>query len=230
MPVWSKLSRIPGFVAFNGTVVRVVSQHPWITIRLRGHRSYVGGLWDSVGRLQFDFLRAQGLEPRHYVLDIGCGSLRAGVHLIQYLEPGHYLGMEKEQLLLDSGIQKELGLNVYREKKPVLIASAAFEFERFGQTPDFALAQSVFTHMTPDVIKDCLRKLRASISPTGAFYATYFEASEAVQNPTKSNDLAGFRYTRAEMLGFGRETGWKAEYIGDWNHPRDQVMVRYLPG
>ncbi len=38
----------------------------------------VGGLWDEIGQLQFDFLRAKGLLPRHKLLDFGCGSLRGG--------------------------------------------------------------------------------------------------------------------------------------------------------
>jgi hypothetical protein len=29
------------------------------------------------------------------------------------------------------------------------------------------------------------------------------------------------------MEEFGKQTGWKPEYIGDWNHPRSQMMMRY---
>ena len=61
-------------------------------IKEMGHRQYVGGCWDEIGRLQFDYLVSQGLRPNHYLLDIACGSLRAGIHFIPYLEPGHYLG------------------------------------------------------------------------------------------------------------------------------------------
>jgi hypothetical protein len=53
-----------------------------------GHRGFIGGLWDELGRLQVDFPVSEGLEPAHVLLDIGCGSLRGGVHLIPYLEPG----------------------------------------------------------------------------------------------------------------------------------------------
>ena len=38
------------------------------------HRDMVGGMWDEIGRLQFEFLRARGLKPNHRLLDIGCGS------------------------------------------------------------------------------------------------------------------------------------------------------------
>jgi cyclopropane fatty-acyl-phospholipid synthase-like methyltransferase len=58
----------------------------------------------------------EGLKPEHYLLDIGCGSLRGGVHFIAYLEPRHYFGIDKDEQLLEAGrgeIQ-QLGL----EKKP----------------------------------------------------------------------------------------------------------------
>ena len=86
-------------------------------VRQVGHRAYVGGLWDEMGRLQFDFLARRGLRPAHYPLDVGCGSLRGGVHFIAYLEEGHYLGLEKEPALLEGGVQ-ELGEELFLRKRP----------------------------------------------------------------------------------------------------------------
>ena len=60
------------------------------------HREQVGGLWDEVGALQIDFLRAQGLRPPDTLLDVGCGCLRGGVHLVGYLEPGRYYGIDRD--------------------------------------------------------------------------------------------------------------------------------------
>ncbi len=56
-----------------------------------GHRFYVGGHWEEIGKLQFDFLRSKGLKPESYLLDIACGSLRLGVKAIPFLEREHYL-------------------------------------------------------------------------------------------------------------------------------------------
>ena len=33
----------------------------------------------------------------------------------------------------------------------------------------------------------------------------------------------------AEMEEMGRETDWRAEYIGDWGHMRGQMLIRYTP-
>jgi len=194
-----------------------------------GHRDYVGGLWEELGGLQFDFLIREGLKPHHYLLDIGCGSLRAGVHFIPYLDPGHYLGIDKEKSLIWSGLEHELNDTLLVEKHPILIVSECFEFSRLGTRPDYALAQSVFTHLPPGKIHECFRKLRLVVRDSGRFLATYFETDQLVENPRLPHDHARFEYTRAQIEEFGRLNGWKAEYVGDWNHPRGQVIVRYLP-
>jgi hypothetical protein len=61
------------------------------------HRKAVGGLWDEIGRLQFDYFVSQGLVPHHRLLDLGCGSLRGGVHFIAYLDPDRYSGVDRSR-------------------------------------------------------------------------------------------------------------------------------------
>ena len=86
------------------------------SIGVLGHREYVGGMWEEIGRLQFDFLVQQGLKSTHCFLDIACGCLRGGINFIQYLEPGNYLGIEKESSLIDIGINTELGKDICEQK------------------------------------------------------------------------------------------------------------------
>jgi hypothetical protein len=182
-----------------------------------------------MGRLQFEFLVNEGLQPYHYLLDIACGSLRAGVHFIPYLEAGHYLGIDKEHELIRLGIKEELGSQLYELKKPRFVVSGDFQFDRFGVRPDYALAQSLFTHLPASLINACFRRLRLHIHEDGVFYATFFETETEISNPSKPHDHGYFGYTRRQMEGFGAGNGWKSEYIGDWNHPQGQVMVRYRP-
>ena len=40
------------------------------------HRDFVGGMWDEVGALQFEYMQSAGLRPGHRLLDMGCGALR----------------------------------------------------------------------------------------------------------------------------------------------------------
>jgi SAM-dependent methyltransferase len=194
-----------------------------------GHRAYVGGLWQEIGELQFDFLVRQGLQPHHYLLDIGCGALRGGVFFIPYLDAGHYFGIDKERALLEAGLHHEVGPELAARKRPRLWASPAFDFEAFGVRADFAIAQSLFTHLPPAPIGNCLEKLRSCVQPTGIFCATFFECDRPRQNPSEPHDHGYFAYTRDEMCDLGRRNGWTAEYVGRWNHPRDQRMMIYRP-
>src|ERR1700751_5555007 len=104
-------------------------------------------MWERRGQLQFDFLVSRGLRPEHVLLDIACGALRGGVHFIRYLDPGNYLGIEKEAALIRRALAKELPRDVRAEKRPELVVSGDFEFERFSKRANFALAQSLFTHL-----------------------------------------------------------------------------------
>jgi SAM-dependent methyltransferase len=196
-------------------------------IRKKGHRDYVGGGWEELGRIQFDFMVAQGLEPHHVLVDVACGSLRAGVHFIPYLDVGNYLGIDKEALLIERGIELELGADVAAEKKPELVVSDAFEFDRFSKKPDFGIANSLFTHLRPDHIELCLRNLRA----VGGcrFFTSFKEVERPVRNPWRSADYRGFSYTRRQMEEMGERTGWSPHYIGDWGHRRRAMMIEYRP-
>lgn len=196
-------------------------------VRLLGHREYVGGLWEELGRLQFDFMVQQGLQPHHYLCDIACGSLRAGVHFISYLEAGHYLGIEKEGDLVRAGVEEELGPELNELKQPRLVVSSEFEFDKFDVRPDFAIAQSLFTHLPSSLIDQCMSRLRPFIREDGSLYATFHETHTETKNPDDPHDHGYFAYTRAQMVDFGARNGWDAVYIGEWNHPRGQVMMRY---
>jgi SAM-dependent methyltransferase len=189
-----------------------------------GHRDYVGGMWETMGRLQFDFLLAQGLEPRHTLLDIACGSLRGGVHFIRYLDPGNYLGIEKEEALIKRALAKELPREVREQKRPELVVSGTFEFERFSKRADFSLAQSLFTHLNESDLELCLRKLRANVAAGHQLFATF--APGGRRNEGRSHARASFFYEPAHLEEIGRRTGFEPHYIGDWGHPRSQMMMR----
>ena len=192
-----------------------------------GHRVYVGGMWDEIGDLQFAFLKQQGLRPEQVLLDIACGSLRLGVKAIPYMQPGHYLGIEKEQQLLDAGVHQELGKTLLESKCPRLLCSADFSFDEFETPVDVAIAQSLFTHLPPPLIGLCLEKLRPWLKPEGCFFATFFEVEQERDNPSDPHDHGYFAYTREQMERFGADQGYRVDYIGEWGHPRDQVMVAY---
>lgn len=204
----------------------------------------VGGMWDEMGALQFDYLVSQGLKPAHHLLDVGCGSLRAGVRFIPYLETGHYYGIDISVPILEAA---EYVLQKYEltEKKPVLTHMEDFDFTVLDQKFDYGIAQSVFTHIPLNNIIMCLMNMDKVLVPGGRFYATFFvnpdgkhnlkplvpELSSAVPGPKTFEtyfDKDPFHYDMATFEWICQGTGLRVEYLGSWNHPRDQKMMVFI--
>ena len=192
------------------------------------------GQWDYLGRLQLDYLVERGLEPGHHLLDVGCGPLRAGVHFIEYLEPGHYAGVDKRGDVLEAAREIEVPRYGLESKEPTLLATDHFEFGKLGRTFDFAIAQSVFTHLPLNAIVRCLVEMGRVLNPGGRFYATIYEnphgklfLEDIQQSETGIShyDRDLYHYDQ-DALRFACEgTGLSFAYEGDWAHPNNQKMV-----
>lgn len=208
-------------------------QEPW-------HRTKIGGMWEEVGRLQFDFLVGEGLRPEYYLLDVGCGSLRGGVRFIDYLEPGHYYGVDPDTEVLTAGREVELPRYGLVEKEPRLVEMGDFGFGRLGQRFEFALAQSVFTHLPLNDIIRCLVEMEGALVPGGRFYATYFDNPGGkrhlapIEQPVKHGhpvttyfDRDPYHYDVATFEWICEGTALTVEHVGDWGHPRNQQMLRF---
>lgn len=199
------------------------------------HRELIGGLWEEMGALQIDFLRAQGLKPRHRVLDVGCGALRGGLPMIRYLRKGHYYGMDINASLLEAG-RGEVRAAGLDGKEPHLLEDARFDATSFGVTFDFAIAQSVFTHVTLNHVSAALNALHEVMKPRGTLFATYFPApvpghQDDIEHPrggvTTHHASNPFHYSSKELASLGSTAGWHTRDLGDWEHPRDQHMMAF---
>jgi SAM-dependent methyltransferase len=204
------------------------------------HRKVVGGMWDELGQLQLDFLTSQGLSPSHTLLDVGCGSLRGGVKFIPYLDPGGYWGIEKDPTLLQVGWDIELakcGLAT-RQPREQLVCLDDFQFSSLGAQFDYAIAQSVFTHMPLNRIRRCLARLAPAMRQHGRFYATFFEIDgsqdreddhvHAIGGVTSHSDRAFYHYQRPDFDFVVADQPWRLDYIGEWGHPRGQRMLLFI--
>jgi SAM-dependent methyltransferase len=200
----------------------------------RKHRRRVGGLWDEMGELQLRFLRSQGMRPEHRLLDVACGALRGGVKFVDYLEPGHYFGLDINESLVEAGYQHELSAQ-QRERLPRANLRATDRFEcDFGVAFDYAMAQSLFTHVSLNHIRLCLYRVGQAMAPGGRFFATYFGAAgthpvDGVLPAKKGlwTERNPYFYYRSDLRWAARCTGWQVRFVGDWGHPRGQLMAEF---
>jgi hypothetical protein len=214
---------------------RLVGERRWalegnMGVRVVGHRAYIGGRWDEWGKVEFDFMVERGLRPEHVLLDIACGALRGGVHFIPYLDPGNYLGVEKERALIRRGLAKELPREVRVQKRPELLVSSEFEFHRLSKQADFALAWSLFTHLNEADLEACLANLRAYVGPDHQFFASY-APGQSDDNAARSHAHAAFYYSPEELEAMGERNGWDCYDIGRLERTRvmRQAIMQFTP-
>lgn len=203
------------------------------------HRRMVGGRWDEIGVLQFEHVVANGLAPGMRFLDVGCGSLRGGVHFVAYLHPGGYYGLDLNASLLDAGYDVELARAGLQHKLPrnQLIANGTFDVARFGVTFDMALAHSLFTHLPIGEVRQCLSAVAGVLAPGGRLLATFFEcppdhpADEPYTHQPGGEvtfrDRNPWHYRPDELVG--AVDGLPLTVVGwtQWGHPRAQRMMTF---
>ena len=189
------------------------------------------------GTLQLEFLQGRGLQPDDLLLDVGCGSLRGGVKFVEYLNPGRYFGIDISPALLEAGYAQEIALRPgLAEKFPQrnLKCIDDFDASSFGQRFDYALAQSVFTHLTLNSIRLCLENLHPVVRPGGKFYATYFRIMDdqpaGISRPNEAGVVTcghkdPYHYRVADFLHLIRGLPWALDEELDWRHPRGQRML-----
>lgn len=205
-------------------------------VDLGEHRAIIGGMWDEIGRLGFDFLVGAGLQHSDRLLDVGCGALRVGVHLVGYLEPGNYFGIDLQPALLEAGYEHEIKPMGLAGRLPPGNLRATGKFEAgFAAPVDVAFALSVFTHLPWNQLRLSLEVLADVVRPGGRYFVTYFEALPGQPFADAQRHEPGgittypasdpFHYRAADIVAAAAGTPWICQILGEWQHPRDQQMA-----
>ena len=168
--------------------------------------------WLKVGEMQFAYLVKHGLRPDHRILDIGCGNLRAGWRVIQYLNSGNYYGVDISPEILLAAL-KELRNQQLQHKYPhlVLVNDLVFEFLP-DQSFDVIHAHSVFTHTRADVIDQCFASAARILKPDGFFDLTYLEGD------TFSLIDEDFCYPVEMLVEMAASHQLEATRMADWDY------------
>jgi cyclopropane fatty-acyl-phospholipid synthase-like methyltransferase len=193
-------------------------------------------MWDLIGVLQFDMMLGAGLKPEHRLLDVGCGCFRGGLRFLAYLDDGNYVGLDRDAALVEAGMRVEIPKAGLCEKKVTTVINADFDLSGYENSFDYALAQSVFTHLRRDQIGECLTSVRTALKPGGRFYASYFHAPRSRYFPPITHQPGGvvthlmtdpFHQSTEFYEGLADELRMGFRRIGEWGHPRSQKLLEF---
>jgi SAM-dependent methyltransferase len=182
--------------------------------------------WLARGQMQFDYLLEHGLEPSHRMLDIGCGSLRAGRLFIDYLDAGNYHGIDispeilfaAQQTVLEYGLQAKLPhLVLVRDNRFAFLPDKYF---------DVVHAHRVFSHSPIDVIEQCLAHVERIMKPDGFFDFTF----DRTTGPEHHVIHEAFYYRPETLVALADRHGLDARCLDDWGRLHKQLSrMRVTP-
>jgi cyclopropane fatty-acyl-phospholipid synthase-like methyltransferase len=173
---------------------------------------------------QFDLMIKCGLQPHHKLLDIGCGYLRGGYLFIPYLNVGNYYGIDKEPWLLKCGI----GMIEYEglwNKSPHISLVENFNIDHFNTKFDFMLAQSVFSHLSPGYIYQCITNVLPWLQDNGKFYATFFPGDDIQLGTDHKNRKNEYTKATQPISFYENHHSAKITYLGECGHPSGQHLL-----
>jgi len=133
--------------------------------------------FESVGKSCLVILLKNGLYPDSKVLDVGCGMLRGGYWIINFLNPNCFYGIEPNQKMLELGKTKILDREILENKKPQFDFNEDFNFDCFSQKFDFVITRSVWTHSSKKYIAKMLDSFIKVKTEDGVFLSSYYKGN-----------------------------------------------------
>lgn len=175
--------------------------------------AYVGDplSWQARGELIAEFLRDEGLQPHHKVLDLGCGNLSEGLPLIEYLAPGCFYGLEPNGWLIESALDR---FPEIEHKLPRFRWDTDFSADAFGVTFDYVVAHSVLSHVAHWQMAQALQHVRASVRLDAVWLASLRLAQfNSYSEQWVYPGVSTFRLETVRALGY--QAGWHVELRED---------------
>jgi len=190
---------------------------------------FTGGNIEHFGEVGFDALKENGLNPRHRVLDLGCGTSRLGYWLVRYLDPDRYYGIEPIKKYVDAGLAHALGPEFLLQKRPRFRPNRNFDFSVFGVTFDYVVARSIFSHAAPDIVAAAIDSFRANSKDDAVMLMSYRQLKDSSKGGHVCRDVDdlgwGFhKYALEYLQNMARDRGM---FAGNFGEPfNDQIWLR----
>lgn len=127
-----------------------------------------------------------GLQPHHYCLDYGCGSLRIGEHMIQFLDKCNYIGVDIDREFIDAGVAR-LHTDVVSNNAPRLrVISPLKPTEINRHEFDVVVSSDVLTHIPPNDVRRFIHCCIHPLTNTGSLYIFFDKSTQIERHGTQS--------------------------------------------
>lgn len=171
------------------------------------------GIDDPLDQFYLDFLKREGLGSHQWLLDVGNGLSANRPRLARYLDAGHYVDVDGGQAISLADLPRRAG------------------------RIDVAFAPSLFPRLSLNLIARCVAAVIRTLTPSGRFYASYFETSRQADFEPLRQDDGSITYADTEPYHYSFELlshicstlGADATRVGPFGHPRGEVMIVITP-
>ncbi|MHA1566390.1 MAG: SAM-dependent methyltransferase [Alphaproteobacteria bacterium] len=211
-------------------------RHNTIEKIIAGSPQYTGkekGLYDlSVAQFHLPLLELCGMTPQSRVLDFGCGFGRSAVHLVPFLEPGNYVG-------IDLSAERIRLAGDYMERENLTDRGAVFHTARSDNSLaflghgsfDMVWARAVLVHMPLAEMRECLTEIHNALKDGGVFVGDV----GLTRSGTVKTSVKDFWVEEPIIRKMVEEVGFSYDQVEDWQigiapehqRPSDQyIMLR----
>lgn len=180
--------------------------------------------FEAGGRAQLVRLLEHGLLPESKVLEIGCGPLRVAYWLLRFLDADGYFGIEPAHERVELGRRYLFDDEELSRKRPRFSHNADFDTSVFGETFDYFLAGSIWTHCSKGHIEIMLDGFQRNTGPGGVFLTSYLPAA-GDEDDYRGDTWVGTSHESTTPGVIYHRLGWIEEVCG-----RRGLEITRLPG
>jgi len=173
----------------------------------------------ALGKKNRDFLISKGLTKDSICVDYGCGGLRHGIPLINFLEDGNYYGLDVTDEFYKLAIE-EHGSRIKKGKHGFHVISPEI-LERIRRLrPDYVFSIGVIGHVPPFELNDYAESLLSIMDEHTICYVQAIVSDETCM-------IAGKDWAHSEqaLLEVFRAFGGKLEIDMAWEEHRPGIMI-----
>lgn len=193
--------------------LRAYAMHTDLRVEENGYKGAVGAEkdWERHGVLQFEYLKLQGLMPKHRLLEVGCGTGRLARKVVPYLDEGCYEGVDISPQAINAAIALS-GKERWNHRRPGLSTVMPNRFSTDRRVAfDYTWAFSVFIHLPFDEMVRTMSQVAFSLAPGGVFLFSYVPEEVDVRTGLKQ-----FRHTFKTYQSAVKSAGMRCDEAAGW--------------